>query len=135
MKTKTTTKPIRKIYIKLDYDRSKTIFRKTTEKLSSARSASSNFYTYKLIFRHTQGWKPQNTYVHWKYALPRFIDGFGIVLSLKSKNRHSAVERFLSSLPADMSLHKPMLFYSKCTGYTVCLTHSDISLSMYINQY
>ena len=25
-------------------------------------------------------------------------------------------------------------FYSKCTGFAVCLTHSDISLSMCINQ-
>ena len=28
-----------------------------------------------------------------------------------------------------------LLFYSKCTGFTVCLTHSDMSLSMRINQY
>ena len=27
-----------------------------------------------------------------------------------------------------------MLFYSKCSGFTVCLTHSDMSLSMYINE-
>ena len=27
-----------------------------------------------------------------------------------------------------------LLFYSKCTGRTVCFTYSDISLSMYINQ-
>ena len=28
-----------------------------------------------------------------------------------------------------------LLFYSKCTGFTVCFTYSDISLTMYINQY
>ena len=28
-----------------------------------------------------------------------------------------------------------LLFYSKCTGFTVCFTYNDISLSMYINQY
>ena len=27
-----------------------------------------------------------------------------------------------------------LLFYSKCTGFTVCFTYSDISLTMYINQ-
>ena len=27
-----------------------------------------------------------------------------------------------------------LLFYSKCTGFTVCLTYTDISLTMYINQ-
>ena len=25
-------------------------------------------------------------------------------------------------------------FYSKCTGFTVCFTYSDVSLTMYINQ-
>ena len=28
-----------------------------------------------------------------------------------------------------------LLFYSKCTGFTVCFTYSDISLTMYINQW
>ena len=27
-----------------------------------------------------------------------------------------------------------LLFYSKCSGFTVCLTYSDMSLTMYINQ-
>ena len=27
-----------------------------------------------------------------------------------------------------------LLFYSECTGFTVCFTYSDISLTMYINQ-
>ena len=27
-----------------------------------------------------------------------------------------------------------LLFYSKCTGFTVCFTYSDISLAVYINQ-
>ena len=27
-----------------------------------------------------------------------------------------------------------LLFYSKCTGFNVCFTYSDISLTMYINQ-
>ena len=27
-----------------------------------------------------------------------------------------------------------LLFYSKCTGFTVCFTYSDISLTMYVNQ-
>ena len=27
-----------------------------------------------------------------------------------------------------------LLFYSKCTRFTVCFTYSDISLNMYINQ-
>ena len=27
-----------------------------------------------------------------------------------------------------------LLIYSKCSGFTVCLTYSDISLTMYINQ-
>ena len=25
-------------------------------------------------------------------------------------------------------------YYSKCSGFTVCLTYSDMSLTMYINQ-
>ena len=28
-----------------------------------------------------------------------------------------------------------LLFYSKCTGFTVCFTYSDVSLTMYINQW
>ena len=28
-----------------------------------------------------------------------------------------------------------LLFYSKCSGFTVCLTYSDTSLTMYINQW
>ena len=27
-----------------------------------------------------------------------------------------------------------LLFYSKCTRFTVCFSYSDISLTMYINQ-
>ena len=27
-----------------------------------------------------------------------------------------------------------LLFYTKCTGFTVCFSYSDISLTMYINQ-
>ena len=29
-------------------------------------------------------------------------------------------------------LYSRLLFYSKCTGFTVCFTYSDISLTMYI---
>ena len=34
-----------------------------------------------------------------------------------------------------MCLCSRLLLYSKCTGFTVCFTYSDISLTMYINQW
>ena len=36
--------------------------------------------------------------------------------------------------PHTMCLCSRLLLYSKCTGFTVCFTYSDISLTMYINQ-
>ena len=33
-----------------------------------------------------------------------------------------------------MCLCSRLLLYSKCTGFTVCFTYSDVSLTMYINQ-
>ena len=32
-------------------------------------------------------------------------------------------------------LRSRLLFYSKCSGFTVCFTYSDMSLTMYINQW
>ena len=43
------------------------------------------------------------------------------------------VVRLITGGPHNLCV-QPMLFYSKCSGFTVCLAHSDISLSMYINQ-
>ena len=28
-----------------------------------------------------------------------------------------------------------LLFYSKCTGFTICFTYNDITLSVHINQW
>ena len=36
--------------------------------------------------------------------------------------------------PAQSVCVARLLFYSKCSGFTVCLTYSDMSLTMYINQ-
>ena len=65
--------------MKSNYDRSKTIIRKTTRELSAAywRSASSkNFETYPSTEALKRGWKAIDylcIIVHWKYVLPRWL--------------------------------------------------------------
>ena len=45
----------------------------------------------------------------------------------------------ITPLDSDLSTGGPhnlfrLLFYSKCTGFTVCFIYSDVSLTMCINQ-
>ena len=50
------------------------------------------------------------------------------VSSLRKATKCTGHPHNLCEKPIDV------LFYSKCTGFTVCLTHKEISLRMYINQ-
>ena len=46
----------------------------------------------------------------------------------------SRVNQFNHRAPTQCVCNR-LLFYSKCTGFTVCFTYNDISLSVYINQW
>ena len=78
--------------------------------------------------------KKQNLY------LRRRNSKSGIIIALAGlKTSTDNADRLLN---ASLSSGRPhnvrvcqLLFYGKCTGFTVCFSYSDISLSMSINQY
>ena len=75
------------------------------------------------------------------------VNGFAFSLSLQFRARFflrilgfndaqtsTATLNVLPQGAHTIGLCSRLLFYSKCTGFTVCFTYSDISITMYINQ-
>ena len=60
--------------------------------------------------------------------LPRVM--IEIIFMMRVVPSHSVLAHGLHTI----CLCRRLLFYSKYTGFTVCFTYSDISLTMYINQ-
>ena len=56
------------------------------------------------------------------------------IKKIKIKRPIKCVAIMTTESPHDLSVCNRLLFYGKCTGFTVCVTYSDISLSMSINQ-
>ena len=50
------------------------------------------------------------------------------------RSRQMALFRAKAQGARTICLGSRLLFYSKCTRFTVCLTYSHISLTVYINQ-
>ena len=74
----------------------------------------------------------------------RISDNLNLIVEMKqSKNRFKKTQTLTGMLNDQdtpqvahtICLCNRLLFYSKCTGFTVCFTYSDISLTMYINQW
>ena len=57
------------------------------------------------------------------------------ILFVESPNKRDVrLGRLSTGSPHNLFVSSRLLFYSKCSGFTVCLTYSDMSLTMYINQ-
>ena len=106
-KTKTPQNQSVEYYLKSVYDRSQTIVCKSGCKTKNYHPLDPLFLLYRYISIQIYLRMKVIHYlciiVHWKYALPWFIDNFGC-LSSKSQNWHSAVDGFLS-LKADLLTH------------------------------